>query len=225
MLPFRFLSSGDRLIYVVCSLIGFVVMLALRPAVWGPYAATLVTYHLFLASMMYLSEKKLSRSNSLGVTIAGHLGLIALLVAVRLAIHYGVLSFLESLPRDAWRDGAYLTSRVTKLAMFFATYGIAELEKRWLFDGERKSQPEDMSTLEPMMVELYAKHAKHEGPLVVATGVDHDEWVRYCARRSSKYYDPSNRPQDDFEQWLRARGKTQYSVTGFGETAEATSGD
>ena len=92
----RVFSSKDRGIYLVCSLAGYLVSLATKPAIWGPYAAMLVTYHLFLVSLLYLSEKKSSRSYSLPVTIAAHLGSLVLLVAVRLAVVTAILSALRS---------------------------------------------------------------------------------------------------------------------------------
>ena len=219
---FRVVSSKDRGVYLKCSLVGYVLLMALKPAIWAPYAGMLVTYHLFLFSMMYLSEKKSSRSYSLLLTIGGHLGFLAVLVAVRLGLTYAVLSFVESLPKALVGVGVRYGARTVKLLIFLATYGAVELERRWLFSGEKKSQPKDMTDWEPTMVEMYTKLQPDGGPLVAATGADHLEWTQYCARRNSKFYDPRKSPSDDFEQWLRARGKTQYASAGINTSASAS---
>jgi hypothetical protein len=209
----RVLSSKDRGIYLVCSLVGYLVSLATKPAIWGPYAAMLVTYHFFLVSLLYLSEKKSSRSYSLPVTIAAHLGSIVLLVAVRLAVVTAVLSALQSEPPETYAQGSYLGSRAVRVLMFLAIYGLVSLERKWLFAGVREKKLADLTDWEPTMVEIYSKLPSDGAPLVAATGTDHLEWTEYCARRKSKFYDPRKSPAEDFEQWLRARGKTQYSLT------------
>lgn len=218
----RFVSSKDRGVYLVCALVGYVVLLALRPAIWAPYAGMLVTYHLFLFSMMYLAETKSSRSYGLPLMVAGHLGFLAVLVAVRLGLAYAVLSFVESLPKELTGEGVRYGARAVKLLIFLATYGAVELERRWLFSGKKTDQPKDMTDWEPTMVEMYAKLPTDGGPLVAATGADHMEWIQYCSRRKAKFYDPSKSPADDFEKWLRARGKTQYPATRVSAPADAS---
>ena len=209
----RVFSSKDRGIYLVCSLAGYLVSLATKPAIWGPYAAMLVTYHLFLVSLLYLSEKKSSRSYSLPVTIAAHLGSLVLLVAVRLAVVTAILSALNSEPPETYAQGSYLGSRAVRVLMFLAIYGLVSLERKWLFAGVQEKKSADLTDWEPTMVEIYSKLPSDGASLVAATGADHIEWTEYCARRKSKFYDPRKSPAEDFEQWLRARGKTQYSLT------------
>jgi hypothetical protein len=86
-------------------------------------------------------------------------------------------------------------------------YGIVSLECHLFFRGR---SAKNMQDLEPAMIELSAKLRKNDTELMPATPDDHNAWVHYCSRRKSTFYNPALTPRDDFEQWLRARGKTQY---------------
>src|SRR5882762_4492563 len=96
----RFFSAEDRGAYVVSGLAGYALFLALRPAFWAPYAAMLMTYHLFLAYRIYISDTRVARSYSLRVTIAAHAGFVLLLVGIRLAWVASIRSFLSTQPPE-----------------------------------------------------------------------------------------------------------------------------
>jgi hypothetical protein len=99
------------------------------------------------------------------------------------------------------------------LVTVLVVYGFVTLEGKLLFNGNKSVVAGPAKDMEPVFVELSAKLRSKDEPLIAATGADHLEWIQYCSRRSAKYYNPGLSPKDDFEQWLRARGKTQFPTT------------
>ena len=213
MLLLRLFSAEDRGVYVVCSLIGYLLFLALRPALWAPIAALMLTYHLFLAHRVLVSEKKGARSYSLPATIAAHLGFLVVLVGARLAFAAAIVLMLRSEPKQTLAGAAGIAAYIIVIGSVVITYGLVVLECKFLFAGRQQKTSEDPALIEQVLIEMHAKAPQDASTLVAATGSDFDEWTRYCAKRKSAYYDPRKSPAEDFEQWLRARGKTQYSLT------------
>ena len=215
MLLLRLFAAKDRGVYVVCSLIGFLIFLGLRPAFWAGYAAALVTYHLFLAYRIVAveSNQDQSRSHGLTATIAAHIGLVLALVAVRFAAVELILNFVGSQPEMLHSSAIRMGARAVGLVTVVLVYGLVSLECKLLFSGKQHAGTDQAREMESVFVEMSAKLRRKDEPLVAATGADHGEWVQYCARRNAKYYNPGLSPKDDFEQWLRARGKTQSIVS------------
>jgi hypothetical protein len=213
MLLSRFFSAEDRGVYVICGLAGYALFLALRPAFWAPYVAMLTTYHLFLAYRIYISDTRAARSYSLRVTIAAHVGFVLLLVGIRLAWVASIRSFLSTQPPEDVAMESVFASRIIRLAMIFVIYGLVVLERSKFFGGAQKKTAADASDSEAMQVERAARRSWKGARLAPATDTDHELWVQYCARRKSIYYDPRKSPREDFERWLRARGKTQNPAT------------
>ena len=213
MFLLRFFSAEDRGAYVICSLFGYLLFLASRPAIWAPYAALLLTYHLFLAYRVYVLKSGAARTHGLPATVAAHLGFVVLVVALRLGLVTYIRSDLQSLPKESLAAAASLGAWVLRVVMILATYGLATLERRLFFSGEQEKKTDNPADIESILVEMRSKYPQDASTLIAATGSDHAEWTQYCARRKSTFYDPRKSPKEDFEQWLRARGKTQYPVT------------
>jgi hypothetical protein len=219
MFLFSFLASKDRVAYLICSVFGLCVYLALRPAPWANYAGLLVTYHLYLAWLVMSAENTNDRSFSIPATIAYHIACVAVLIGSRMGIALLVHSMLASMSDLADAMIALVALRIILVIQILITYGLAMHEREWLFSGGRKknvaAQKQEAQAVAPPMA------VKPDVPLVQATGRDHDEWVR---SRGSKtvFYKPGTTPADDFEQWLRARGKTQYVNYAAGKTTVAS---
>jgi hypothetical protein len=211
---FRILASVDRGVYAFLSLLGYLAYLAFRPAFWAPYAAMLVTYHVFLLYSLSFSDREHPRSYSWPATITGHTGLLVLLVAVRMALVSSVSSFLLSQPNESVAQEARVGARFTALVIFLTVYCLARLERNLLFSGKKIRRPDQLSALEQWVVDL--PPIQPGAPLMTASGADHQEWVRFRAQGKTLFYDPGRSPRDDFEQWLRARGKTQYPISNSG---------
>lgn len=212
MLLLRLFAAKECGVYVFCSLIGYLLFVGLEPAWWAPYVGILLTYHLFLVYCIFSTEEIRTRTFNLAMTIAGHLGLVLVCLAVR----YEVVDFLEgsaSSPPDFMTGSVTrMTARLIAVLTAVLVYGLVSFECSLLFGGQRGLAHEPAKDMEPVFVEMAARLRSGDEPLIAATGHDHNEWVQYCQRRAAKYYNPGLTPKEDFEQWLRARGKTQFPV-------------
>lgn len=219
MLLLRLLAAKDRGVYVFCSLIGYLAFLALRPAAWAGEAACLVTYHAFLGHLLLSAESDEDRSRSIGLpaTIAAHFGFIVVCTAARMAAVAMILDSIHSQPKLLSEVSAAMEAKAIGLVTVVLVYGLVILECKLLFSGKKSALVHDVGELEPALVEISARLRRNDTVLLSATGEDHHEWVQFCKRRSAKYYNPGLSPKDDFEQWLRARGKTHFPVS-QGET-------
>jgi hypothetical protein len=212
MLLLRLFASKDRGVYAFCSLLGYLIFLGMRPAAWAASVAILVTYHLFLVYCIISAEEGRPRTYNLLVTISGHLGLVLVCVGVRYEIFDFIRDSVSSQPDLLRSTAARAGGRLLALLTVVLVYGMVSLELKLLFDGKRGLMHDAPKDMEPIFVEMSAKLRNQNEPLIAATGADHHEWVQYCQRRNAKYYNPSLSPKDDFEQWLRARGKTQFLI-------------
>jgi len=212
MLLLRLLASKDRGVYAFCSLIGYLMFLAFRPASWAGVAAVLLTYHLFLSYLVVSGESERDQTRSYGwpATIAAHLGFIVVCTAARIAVVALILDSIASLPKIMMVISGAMTEEAIGLVTVVLVYALVSFECNLLFSGKRSALPENLKELEPVLIEMSAKLRIKDTPLIAATGDDHYKWVQYCQRRRGKYYNPGLSPKDDFEQWLRARGKTQF---------------
>jgi len=215
MFLLRLFAARDRGVYVFCSLIGYLLFLALRPIPWAGMAAVLTTYHLFLGYLIVSAESDKDRSQSYGlpVTIAVHFGFVVVCIAARLAVVALILDSIHSQPKLLLGISTAMGTKAIGLATVVLVYALVSLEQKLLFSGNKSALQYPSNELEPALIELSARLRRKDTPLIAANGADHYEWVQYCKRRSAKFYNPGLSPKDDFELWLRARGKTQYPIT------------
>ena len=207
-----FFHSKDRAIYLVCCLVGFVVSLAARPEFWAPYAGVLVTYNLFLAWLVLSGEEKTARSHGILATVAGHIAFLILLVAARFGLMTSLIHAVQSESNGLLDPTSILGMRIVRTLQVLITYGLVYCEMTMLFSGVRDKQaasPDETAVMmAPPLVPL-----QPGAPLEAATGADHYEWLQSRSNQKTMHYDPRKSPADDFEQWLRARGKTQYPLS------------
>jgi hypothetical protein len=211
----RLFATKDRGVYLVCYLLGWVVYLAARPAFWAPQAASLVTYHLFLAFLIFGSPNGRARRYNLLATAASHLVFVALLIGLRMAVVSQYASFVHSQPAEARLPAGILAWRLLSILLFAVRYGLAVLEFKALFGAEESNLSEGRvgseSAFAPAKMKPVPVPVHRGGPLVAATGADHYEFLQHY-RNMGPYEALGQSPEAVYEKWLRARGKTQYPV-------------
>lgn len=212
MLLLRLAAAKERGVFAVCSLLGYLLFMGLKPASWAESVAILVTYHLFLVYCIASAEEGRPRTYNLAITAAGHLGLALACVGIQYEIADFIRDTVSSQPEILRYSAARMGGRILAALTAALVYGLVSLELNLLFGGKRGLAHEPPKDMEPVFVEMAANMRSGTEPLLAATGDDHNEWVQYCARRKAKYYNPGLSAKDDFEQWLRARGKTQFPV-------------
>jgi len=201
MLMFRILMTKNGLAFFLSSLMGWVVA-SVTPQPWGAFTGMLVTYHLFLGAMVFLSDEEPSRPFNVPITILFHIAFLFLLFGVRASL----VSLLGKLTH------AYPLAGVGML-MYYGAFGfilrfggtcaLSYFERDWLFRGGTV-QPEGAVKTKKQL----AEEAADPNPILTATGADHEEWLW----ERSQQKDMSRlrmSPQEDFEQWLRARAKAR----------------
>ena len=217
-------KSKDRGIYLFCCLVGYAVSLALRPEVWGPYVGLLLTYHLFLAWLIGSANEKSQRTYGIPATIAAHLGFLAVLIAARLGIMIAFAGMVHSPTDPASPQAIYLGLRVIRILLMLVGYGVGYGEYHLLLRREKDQSAEQVAQAAPRPVLVASAPVtpfRPGSPLVAATGADHYEWLQQRGQQKVLYLDPRQSPKDEFEQWLRARGKTQYPFSQGGSAAIA----
>jgi hypothetical protein len=216
MMFLRLIGTKDRSVFFLCSVLGLIVSLSFRPALWAPYAGALLAFHLFLAYQLLLDDKKTQPSYNYFLIAIGHLCFVALVVVTRLGMTSALLNWLSSQPREAAYVSYRLGMRVIRIAEILVSYGLCLYERDWLFGGQAKHEKSlaEKEAETYAMAPVIAMAPVDPGvPLVAATGEDHYEWIQSRTKNSSSRFPNVTSPKDDFEQWLRARGKTQYPLT------------
>jgi hypothetical protein len=206
-----FFKVPERGVYLICVLLGLIVHLMLRPASWASFAGLMITYHLFLLYILLGSDKESSPSYNKPITIAGHLLCVALLTAGKALLPYAYREVTHTLPPVEEVAFSLWGWKVIAVLQYLITYGLAAYERDFLFAGERKKYAKKVGLVNPLSVPALV--AVNGIPLAPATGEDHRQWLEDRERRKAVLYAPGTSTQHEFEQWLRARGKTQYSVT------------
>jgi hypothetical protein len=208
-----FFKSPERCVYLVCVVLGLIAYIMFRPAVWAPYVGLMVTYHLFLFYILFGSVHEFRRSFGIPATIASHLLCVVVLLALsKILMAYTSLQFLRTLPlltsvlfmMWAWKAIAVL--------QYLIAYALATHERDFLFAGEVHKRA--LENAPPKAFAASAATTSGGAPLTPATGEDHRDWLLDRERRKAAFhafYKPGTSVQNDFEQWLRARGKTHYT--------------
>jgi hypothetical protein len=119
------LGGMNSIIFLVCSVIGYLAGRFLPEGAWATYTSILVSYHLFLAWLVVTSSKKTGLAMPIFSTILTHLACLALVVGVAMGRHYipffGLIRYL--IP------------------------AIAPFERDWLFsEGRKKEEVPDTET-------------------------------------------------------------------------------
>jgi len=144
MLLGRVLKSEHRRAYLACCAAGFLVSLLSRPAIWGPYVGMLLTYHAFLAWLVFSSRKVISfrkedrQRSDIGVMILTHVGCTLFLVAAKFGLTVALLEVLYSQSGVAPHAAVSLGMRLIRLIEILLVYGVSIGEIKRLFPATAK---------------------------------------------------------------------------------------
>jgi hypothetical protein len=165
----------------------------------------LVTYHLFLGALVFLSDEEPSRPFNVPVTILFHIVFLLLLLGLRVTMVAMLGKLTHSYPLVGLGMLAYYGA-FGFILRFGGTCAVSYFERDWLFRGGKK-RPEGLEKSKKQL-EL---EATDPNPILTATGEDHEEWVRERAQQKDVSRLAMS-PQADFEQWLRARAKARHAA-------------
>lgn len=221
MMMSRAFATRERTAFFLCNLAGLVVFVMLRQFWWASWAAAMIAYNCFFTWLILFDEKKRRPSHNVFGTIVGHLFCVGMLIVFKVVIAIAVVSFARSQPLTAGILAWYFRMRMMRVLFLMAMYGMAFWERSWLFGDESTGSEGEPKGASPPMLSLEALLGPKAAELQPATGADHEAWVQYRAQNRISY-DPRYSVKDDFERWLRKRGKSMYSV---GTDDRASSGD
>jgi hypothetical protein len=184
------LMSRHGFPFLICLGIGYFLGMALPYGWWSPYASILIAYHVFLGWLFISADHDTGASMSPLSTFITHICCLAVLIG------FSKVTYL--LPM----------LRIVRLGSIF----LASFEMHWLFSVAKIRVHSDvLETVDS--TEVIAKFRAPKEKLVQATGYDYEEWVRERSTEKPTYYKPGMLPAEDFERWLRARGKTQFTAS------------
>jgi len=182
------IQGKDVVPFVIAGVIGYFAGRLVPDHDWAVYTSILISYHLFLAWLVFTGDK--DGGVSLGVlsTILTHAACLFLAIAVAMARHYipffGILRF-----------------GISSIAVF---------ERMWLFSGGRQKSKVKEAEPEPEPAKAAAEaQPVPASAIATATGEDHEEWLRYLASRNPTHRRAGSSMSEEYEQWLRARFKTR----------------
>ena len=76
-----FLAGKNGVVFIVCSVIGFVIARYLFEGAWATFAYILISYHLFLAWLVITAERETGFSLPIFSTIITHLACLTVVIA------------------------------------------------------------------------------------------------------------------------------------------------
>jgi hypothetical protein len=177
------------IVFVICSLIGFVIGHYLLAGATAAYLSSIVSYHLYLGFLVATAKKKAGFSMPVWQTIVTHLAF---------------LSAVIGLP--------YLRDQIPffRIVSIFIP-ALAPFEAGWLFSKERENRWDEapqQSKLDPPAEQL----------LNDATPEDHESFLKYMQQSNRKFRKPGLAIRDEFALWLADRARKKPTPVGGGAT-------
>jgi hypothetical protein len=180
------IQGKDAVPFAIAGVIGYFVGRLVPDHTWAVYTSILVSYHLFLAWLVFTGDKNGGVSLGILSTILTHSACLFLAVAVVMARHY--IPFFSILR--------------------FGISSIAVFERGWLFSGEKPKTRVTEATPAAAATAAEAQPVQASA-IATATGQDHEEWLRYLASRNPTHRRAGTSMSEEYEQWLRARMKNR----------------
>jgi len=180
------LKRIDTVVFVLASVIGFFAGRLLQDPTWSLYASILISYHIFLAWLVFSGEKKAGISLPLFSTILTHAACVFLVVAlVIIRRHVPYFAILR-----------------------FGISAIALFERSWLFTAVKPK-----ANLEEARRAARKSAVNRQTILALARGEDHEAWQRHLAMRSPTQRRRGRSINEEYEQWLLDRARSRASQT------------
>ena len=176
------------------------------------YITVLLSYHLFLAWLVFFSSNSLGDDNRKQAAISLPIGQTLLTHAACLAVILGpVATAVHALPHYSQAQAPMTMADMAAIRLKFRlaealcglAAGLAIYERRWLFSAEGAQfppKPGDAPVAAPSPV------------LQAASGDDFAEWQHYLAQRKPGTRKPGTSLKAEYEQWLLARQQTRQAA-------------
>ncbi|HEX9199183.1 MAG TPA: hypothetical protein VF865_06465 [Acidobacteriaceae bacterium] len=186
MMSFLNMEGGDLVAFVVSGVVGFIAGTMVPDHTLAIYVSILLSYHLFLAWLVFGSSQKPVGSLPVVMTALTHVACMTVVL------------------------GPVLMARHTTPMFGLFRYSIAALalfERGWLHAaaGTRKRQPQEerpVEAPEPVPEAVPAPPAR-----IRTTPEDQAAWREYLAQRGAGMTRAGMTMQAEYEQWLRRRYK------------------
>ena len=200
-------EAADFIGFAVACLIGYLLGSLVSSPTLGIYIAILVSYHLFLAWLVFGRQTGNRAGVALPVvqTVLTHAACLALILGpVTVALHS--VQYLWT-PHEDDRMAAYHTYRAADRALHVveglccSLAGFAVFERQWLFSLEPSDKPKPQPAAPAPALNIRA------------TPEDTAEWNRYVAA-NRKSFPPGASLKTEYEKWLTAR----YANRNSGQT-------
>jgi hypothetical protein len=196
----------NRIVFLVSILVGYLLARFLPEGAWSAYAPMLISYHLFLAYLVFAGEHKGGFSMPVFSTILTHSAFLAILIGLAVGRHY--VPFFSVV-------------RVIIPAL-------APFESKWLFSGgkPKKAAAEDEAAVgssAPASIPLGMAHTTTtdiastseplaagnvtEAPEAEYTADDQTAWLHYLAHPRRAFRKPGRTVADEFKEWKAARAQ------------------
>jgi hypothetical protein len=182
------LKPADVAAFVISSIIGGIAGFFFLPNVsLFSMVSGMVSYHLFLAWLVFEQDREGLLTLSPAVTILYHLACVAVVYALQSAI--GALDSIHSFVPIPGKDGV-------SYALGLLVPALAIFERNWLFSG--KGRRENKPTI-----------VAADSAVFTTTTDDYIEWQRLLASGQRPKTRPGVTLKDQFEEWAAARAQAR----------------
>jgi hypothetical protein len=194
------LEPIDIGVYIVSSIIGFIVFMWLRHNL--PLAilvSSFLSFHLFLGWLVFTADHETGFSLPIVSTIFTHFACLVIVYLCTAVIRVFSVAGLYF--------PIYLFPLLRPLRYIIALCipAIAMFERFWLFSGGKKKKTV------PLTAAQVAAAAENAAAAEAATASDYEEWMRYVALQKRPFPKPGSSLKVEYERWLVARAKSRAS--------------
>lgn len=178
------------IVFVVCSLVGFVIGHYLLTGAAAAFVSVIVSYHLFLAYLVVTAEKEAGVSLPVGQTAATHLAFLVVVVGVPYLRQY--IPFFS-------------------IVQLFIP-ALAPFEANWLFTSTKSGHEEDGQRV--------ALSQPAEQLLKSSTGEDHEAFLEYMRRPDRRFRKHGRAIREEYALWLEDRARKKPVAASETATAD-----
>jgi len=177
----------NSIVFVVCSVIGYLLGRFLPQGPWAAYVSILISYHLYLAWLVYAAEEKAGVALPVGHTIITHLAFLLVVVGFAYARHH--IPFFG-------------------LIRLFVP-ALAPFERMWLFGESAKKKEEVPDSAAAAESEALSA----QDAIMSATAEDNEAWIQYLSTRDSRLRRPGITVKEEYGRWMIARVNRRSSAS------------
>lgn len=183
------LAAKHTVVFVICSLLGYIVSSFIPEGAWSTSAYLLVTYHLFLEWLAITANYEKDLSLPIGSIILIHLSCLTLVLCIGIGVRSIPLIGLS----------CYI---VPALGVF---------EIKWLFLKGKKKKEIRLVSEKAAAAAASRAAAVAAAVSAAATVDDYQDWLRYLAQPDRPPRKPGTSVEDEYKQWLLERAKSRIA--------------